>query len=247
MIARTHDVLLVGSDGYIGSNCPFDCDKADIESGNDFLKLEPKEYDTIIFLASKLESTKEAVLYNEELYAALDAWVNKFPLTHVIYSSSAAVYGEGVISWKEFDYPIPINGYGHSKLSGEYHVREYQLHTVLRFGNVYGKLEGKDGHGVTEKFKSGSIIINGDGEQVRDFVPIETIWKVIDMAVEHVGNWQGVFNVSMSTPMTINEWYKLHGFGKPMHVEPRPGDIRVSKLNNLKMKRSIELCRSTSI
>lgn len=236
-------ILLVGADGYIGSNCPFPVTRADIKSGKDFLKMKPEKFDTIIFLASKLGNGQKDLMYNEKLYAQLDFWLTEFPETHVIYSSSAAVYGEGNLFWHEYNYPIPINGYGHSKLSGEYHVREYDFHTVLRFGNVYGKLEGKEGHGVTEKFRSGGIMINGDGNQVRDFVPIETIWKVIDLAVRNYRYWRGVFNVSMSTPMTINEWYEIHGRGKPMYVAERPGDIRVSKLDNVKMKKAIQLCK----
>lgn len=236
-------ILLVGSDGYIGSNCPFSCDKADIKSGKDFLKMKPEKYDVIIFLAAKLGNGQKDLMYNEKLYAQLDYWVAQYPETHVIYASSAAVYGEGNLNWAEYNYPMPINGYGHSKLSGEYHVREYDLHTVLRFGNVYGKMEGREGNGVTEKFRSGSITIYGDGEQVRDFVPVETIWKVIDSAIKNYRYWRGVFNVSMSTPMTVNQWYELHGRGKPMHVAERPGDIRVSMLNNLKMKKAIQACK----
>lgn len=236
------DILLVGAGGYIGSNCPFPCDKIDLKYGMDFLKAAIREYKAIIFLASRIEDFgEEDYVYNKLLYRRLDKWLRKYHSTHVIYSSSAAVYGESTGDpSKENEYLIPINLYGRSKLAGEYHVREYDIHTVLRFANVYG---GQGGHGVTEAFQGGQAMIYGDGEQVRDFVPVSKIWEIIQLALEYPHLWQGVYNVSLSKPSTINDWYKKHGIGEPVHTDPRAGDIRTSVLDNSKMKEHIALCQ----
>lgn len=237
------NTLLVGSDGYIGSNCPFGCDKIDIKGGQDFLKTEPRFYKTIIFLAARLGGTKQDYLYNERLYNQLDRWLVHYPDTHVIYSSSAAIYGEGDWYRKENEYPNPIGLYGITKLSGEFRVRDYDQHTVLRFANVYGKMNGQPGHGVTEIFQGGYSVIFGDGNQIRDFVPIEKIWEAIELAKNYPEYWQGVFNVSLSEPITINTWFKLHGKGKPKHIGKRKSDIHTSILDSSKMRSRIALCQ----
>lgn len=241
---KNSGTLLVGSDGYIGSNCNMsDTDKMDIESGHDFLNQNIGPYDCIVFLAARLDPTKAAYEYNEGLYSRLDAWLKMRPNTHVIYASSAAVYGESSVVNREGDYPRPISLYGESKLSGEFRVREYDRHTVLRFGNVYGKLNGQEGHGATELFQMGVKTIYGDGEQVRDFVPVSKIWQVIRMARKYPKYWQGVFNVSLSKPKTVNQWYAEHGHGDPDHVAARRGDIRISLLDNTKMRQRLILCK----
>lgn len=237
------DILLVGSDGYIGSNCPFECDTMDIKSGRDFTEKRPKKYKTLIFLAARLKNTNPDFIYNEFLYIQLDKWLNRFPDTHVIYASSAAVYGEGIRPHKENELLVPVNLYGKSKLSGEFRVREYENHTVLRFGNVYDRMHGQDGHGVTELFKAGHKVIFGDGNQVRDFVPISMIWRVIECAVKYPKYWQGVFNISTSDPVTINDWYKRYGRGEPVYEPVREGDIYMSMLDNTKMKDRLALCQ----
>lgn len=235
-MSEISDILVVGSGGYIGQNSPYDFTPIDLKDGNDFLDLEPYAVNVIIFLAARLESTQGAYLYNYLLYKKLDEWLEEFPYTHVIYTSSAAVYGEGDLPHKENEYFVPLNLYGESKLAGEYHVREYKNHTVLRLGNVFG---GDGGHGVTEAFQRGERKIFGSGEQIRDFVPVSKVWQVINAAIHAPDVWQGVFNVSLGRPTTINDWFEKHGDGVPEHVSTRAGDIDVSMLDNSKMVRAL--------
>lgn len=237
------DILLVGSDGYIGSNTPLVADGIDLKTGTDFLEIEIKEYKTIVFLAARLEPTPEDYAYNERLYDKLDKWVAEYPDTHVIYASSAAVYGEGFKSHKENDYLVPLNLYGMGKLLGEYHVREYPKHTVFRFSNVYGKAQGLPGHGVTEAFEKGGNEIYGDGEQTRDFIHVNELWRYICSAVNHPDKWQGVFNLASGESKSINEWFKIHGTGKPNYKPAREGDIYDSALDNAKAVERLEQCR----
>lgn len=241
-----NNILLVGSDGYIGSNCPIkDVRGIDLKSGDDFLDFPIQErYKVIIFLASRVKDFHEGdLVYNAGLYKRLNDWVRLLPSTHVIYASSAAVYGDGIGARKESDYLSPINLYGQSKLAGEYYVREYPNHTVFRFANVYGQMDGDEGHGVTEIFQHGGQTIFGDGTQVRDFVPVSKIWEVIQAASDNPGFWQGVYNLSLSKPVTINDWYQRHGRGLPEYVDPREGDIYTSILDNSKMKEHLSLCQ----
>lgn len=233
-------VLLVGAEGYIGSNCTLqDVQKIDLKTGQDFLIYPINSHTkTIIFLAAAapdVDQTIEDYLYNESLYDRLDEWLKEDPRIHVIFASSAAVYGDTTRPSRESDYLAPMNLYGRSKLAGEFRVREYERHTVLRFGNVYGQLHGQSGRGVTEIFMNGGEEIYGDGEQVRDFVSVKMIWKVIESAVYAPVRWRGVTNVGTGKSTTINKWFKKWGKGEPRYLPARALDINFSTLDNTKM------------
>lgn len=239
-MTQKSSVLLVGAEGYIGSNCTLqDAQNIDLKTGQDFLTYPiVSKIKTIIFLAAAAPDVDQTIadyLYNESLYDRLDRWLSVRPNIHVIFASSAAVYGETTRPSRENDYLAPLNLYGRSKLAGEFRVREYKYHTVLRFGNVYGTLTGQKGRGVTEIFAAGGNKIYGNGEQVRDFVPISMIWNAIEAAVNNRDKWQGVINVSTGISTTINDWFKEWGSGKAEYSPERQFDIQFSTLDNKKM------------
>lgn len=245
---RQSSVLLVGADGYIGSNCPIqNVDKIDIKNNSDFLIMPiDARYKTIIFLAAAgagVEQTVDDYLYNEKLYDRLDKWLAKYPHIHAIFASSAAIYGDSTRPSKESDYAAPMSLYGRSKLAGEFRIREYERHTVLRFGNVFGRMKGERGRGATEIFQAGGKTIYGDGTQVRDFVPIRLIWKVINAAVCQPLIWRGVTNVGTGQGVMLNDWYKRWNKAEPRYEEARLGDIYYSVLDNTKMTERLKLCK----
>lgn len=152
------------------------------------------------------------------------------------------MYGDTTQPSKESDYLTPIGFYGRSKLAGEYRVREYMHHTVFRFGNVYGKLEGLEGRGVTEIFMNGGNKIYGDGSQVRDFVHMTYIWSAIMAAIEYPVIWRGVTNIGTGEGTTVNDWFKKFGEGEPEYLPARDVDVSYSVLDNTKMIRRLEAC-----
>lgn len=245
------EILIVGSEGYIGSNCTLDSfvgiDNKHLSEEGDFLNLEPtQQFTTIIFLAAaeaSINADFSDYMYNESLYDKLDAWIAAYPRTHVIFASSAAVYGESTRPSKENDYLAPFNLYGRSKLAGEFRVREYRRHTVLRFANVYGQLGGHRGHGARERFQDGSRVIYGDGEQVRDFVNISLIWEVIEAAINYPVVWRGVTNVGSGEATSINDWYEEWGKGSPSYAMTRPLEVYYSVLDTTKMLQRLDECR----
>src|SRR5690606_29950320 len=110
--------------------------------------------------------------------AARQAGVRK-----VIYiSSGGAIYGEPVSLPCTEDNPIrPDSPYGASKHAPEHYLDIYHRvhglnYTVLRYGNVYGPRQDPFGEaGVIAIFTARMLageqaIINGTGEQERDFV-----------------------------------------------------------------------------
>ena len=164
--------LLVGGAGFIGRNLWSKWSVPertvfDLSFGQDVLDGIEGKWDTIVFLAVDMGRTARALAYNKELYRALDDYMYKYPDTHVIYTSSAAVYGDSNEPRTERSLTGPVNLYGQSKLLGEAYVQQYQRHTILRLSNVHDRGAG---HGVWDSFVNGNRRIHGDGSQVRDYI-----------------------------------------------------------------------------
>lgn len=167
----------------------------------------------------------------------------------VVYASSAAVYGNiKEIPITEETPTLPVNTYGVDKLACEWQARVGKnLHKLrscgLRFFNVYGPRQRPDSMyaGVISTFAgrlmSGeSMIIHGEGKQMRDFV------FVTDVAQTLIKTMEALLN-DMPLPLAMNV---CTGFGTdvntlaavmqqvwqrtvPLETAPdRRGDIRIS-------------------
>lgn len=140
----------------------------------------------------------------------------------LIYASSAAVYGKGPIFKEEREYEHPLNVYGYSKFLFDQYVRRElpQANSQivgLRYFNVYGPREFHKGpmssialqlyqqlH-TTGKLKlfAGSEGY-ADGGQVRDFVYVEDVAKVICWFLQHPQQ-SGIFNVGTGKCQSFND------------------------------------------
>jgi UDP-glucose 4-epimerase len=105
---------------------------------------------------------------------------------------------------------------------------------VLRFGNVYGPFSAHKRSVVAKFFEdiltTGSITIDGDGQQTRDFIYVGDLCRAILQALE--SNVSGeVFQISTGTETSIVELaelvQKVMGRGVSVSYGPsRQGDIR---------------------
>jgi len=186
------------------------------------------------------------------LSACLDSGVKRF-----IYASTCAVYGDATsLPAEESQLPNPISPYAASKLAAENYCaafhRVYGLETVsLRYFNVYGPRQGYGPYSgvitifVNRALKGEHPIIHGDGEQSRDFISVGDVAEANMSALNAQGVGGEVFNVATGHPTTINELaravLKVTGKGglRPVHVEPRPGDIRYSYGSTEKAERRL--------
>lgn len=133
-----------------------------------------------------------------------------------IYASSAATYGDGTLGFDDqidIDKLMPLNGYGYSKQLFDLWVKHQaksfpKQHVGLKFFNVYGPNEYFKGsmasmvfHGFNQIKEAGKIKLfkscnpnYEDGMQLRDFVYVKDVCKVIMWMLEneHVN---GLFNV----------------------------------------------------
>jgi len=157
---------------------------------------------------------------------------------HLIYISSAAVYGEPQRIPISEDHPTrPLSPYGLSKLAGEQIAQMLTPRVaVLRLFNVYGPGQTGPYAGVVTRFLERAReglppVIFGDGGQTRDFVHVSDVVKFTEIVVERGAT--GVFNVGTGRAVSIRELaymvMKIAGLdGKPVYAPPRPGDVRHS-------------------
>ncbi len=169
----------------------------------------------------------------------------KSKIKKVVFASSTAVYGDTKILPVKEDTPFqPISPYAASKVAAEAYCSAfagcYGLETVrLRFFNVYGpKNENSPYSGVITKFllkakQNQPLIIEGDGEQTRDFIHVNDIVTALTLALEAKNASGEAYNVCTGKPITINKLAKtvtevVHKDLESKHAPPRIGDIRFS-------------------
>lgn len=165
----------------------------------------------------------------------------------VIYSSSAAVYGEPqYLPVDEKHLCNPLSGYGISKLTAEKYMVMYSKlfgldFTILRYANVYGPRQDASAEGgviaiFIEQLRSGlAPVIFGDGRQTRDFIFVKDV-AAANLAAMGSGAGE-IVNISTGCPTTINEMYqtvrKLSRCDLNPEFQPaKPGDISHSYLDN---------------
>ena len=249
----------------IDSKNRFEFIEADIrnfEEVNNIIK--DKQIEQIYHLAaivSVQESIENPLLSNEvnvkgTLNILESAKLNS--LKRVIFSSSAAVYGDEPTQPKnENSITKPISPYGYEKLIGEQYMKLYSelygLETViLRYFNVYGERQSatSDYSGVIsifeKKFKDDEIPnIYGDGEQYRDFVYVKDVAKANIKAMNTPNVSGKLFCVGTSKKVSINNLVSVlnHKYSKNIKVnylQPRNGDIKESICDNKKIKQFLE-------
>ena len=179
--------------------------------------------------------------------------MNRHGVSHIVYSSSAAVYGDvpGQAPVTEEAVAIPLNPYGESKLVGEWLVRAaaraYGLSwTGLRYFNVAGagtpeladQGTGNLVPAVIQAVMAGeSPMVFGDDYPTRDGTCIRDYVHVADLAEAHVaalawllkGGQSGVYNVGTGRGASVLEVVQSVAHSAGRDIRPtigarRPGD-----------------------
>jgi len=187
------------------------------------------------------------------LKTSLDSGVKRF-----IQASSASVYGETkTLPVNENMASNPISPYAVSELAAESYARVfskvYGLETVcLRYFNVYGPRQTYSPYSgattifVNQLLRSQPPTIHGDGEQTRDFIYIEDVVSANILALTKKSAVGEVFNIATGEATTINKLvYTLQKIMnktnlRPIHQEPRVGDLRHSYASIEKARRILD-------
>ncbi len=176
------------------------------------------------------------------LVAARDAGVKR-----VMYAGSSSAYGniEGEFKTEDMT-PHPLSPYAVAKLTGEYYCQVfhtvYELETVVvRYFNVFGPRQDPVSPyaAVIPKFIAAMLddhppMVEGDGEQSRDFTYIDNVVHGNLLAMHTPGVAGEVFNIACGGRVNlldmINSLNKIMGKNlAPVHVAPRPGDVKHSR------------------
>jgi len=173
------------------------------------------------------------------LQNAVEFGVDKF----IFASTGGAIYGEQDYFPAKEDHPQkPTSPYGLSKLSVEGYLRfykeQYGLKSIIfRYGNVFGPRQNPNGEaGVVAIFfnrllKGKTPIINGDGQQTRDYIFIRDIVHANLLALNL--NDSDIFNVGTGQETTVNELTQLI-----LEVSESNIAIQTAKKNNFEQRRS---------
>jgi UDP-glucose 4-epimerase len=143
----------------------------------------------------------------------------QYGVRKAIYASTGgAVYGEPQELPVSENHPInPLDPYGASKHHVEHYLHLYSVNfgisfTALRYPNVYGPRQDPFGEaGVVAIFTGQMLdgrqpVINGTGEQQRDFVYVSDVAKANVLALEKSDN--EILNIGSGAGTSVNTIFK---------------------------------------
>lgn len=227
----TKDVLVVDSLGYgskwknlVGTSF------IDIVSKEDFRdQMAVGEFDipvdAVIHMGACSSTTEANADYLYDNNFRYSTEVAQFAIEQgaaFIYASSAATYGDGSRGYSDTTRELePLNMYGYSKYLFDEWIRDQHLdsHCVgLKFFNVFGpneqhkqnmasmvfkSVEQIQRTGTVKLFKSNDVSY-ADGGQMRDFVYVEDVCRVILELLKHK-EITGIYNLGTGTARSWNE------------------------------------------
>ena len=166
----------------------------------------------------------------------------------MVYAASSSAYGGASDpAGQREDLPLqPLSPYAAAKLAGELYCEAfastYGLETVrTRFFNIFGPRQRADSpySGVIALFIAAMTAgkaptVHGDGLQSRDFTYVTNAVQALMKAAEAPGVSGNVYNVGTAANISVLDLVaalnKLLGTNlKPIHGEPRTGDVRFSR------------------
>jgi UDP-glucose 4-epimerase len=211
---------------------------------NEKIKFVLKDVDGV-FHEAALTSVPESYLKKDEYFDVnVKGTQNIFEIANkenvkVVYASSSSVYGDTkVFPIKETSDKNPLNPYGETKLKDEEIAEKFVTRGLrvlgLRYFNVYGIGQTGTYAGVITQFlrkisENSPLIINGKGEQERDFIHVKDVAKANIKAMESKVDF-GFFNIGTGKTVSINKLAELmiNLSGKELdiiHGPPMQGDV----------------------
>lgn len=179
----------------------------------------------------------------------------------IIYSSSAAIYGELMMDTIDETHPInPDSPYGVSKLAAEKMIFAYAnlygfVAIALRYFNIYGQHQKYDLYGnvipifVKRLLNNEPITIYGDGQQTRDFLNVSDVAYANYLALSYPKS--DYFNLGSGTRITIrslaDSLIQNIGHGEVNFGEKRIGDVLHCQANIEKANRLLKYSPKTDL
>ena len=170
----------------------------------------------------------------------------------IYISTGGAAYGDTDVLPTPEDHPIrPASPYGISKVTAERYLEVWAALTgasglTLRLANVYGPRQDPAGEaGVIAIFASRLLsgvrcVVNGDGDQTRDYVYVGDVADAVALAVSSP-DAVGIANIGTGIETTVNDLYRrlarlTNVRGDAEHAPAKPGEQRRSVLDATRAK-----------
>jgi len=190
----------------------------------------------------------------------------KYNVKRFIYASTGgAIYGEPNYLPCDEAHPVnPLSPYGVSKHTVEHYLYLYYTNygldcRVLRYSNVYGPRQDPYGEaGViaifTERMlRNNRVIINGDGNQERDFLYVSDAVRANLLSIENSLHFKMtgkkkfsdfIYNLGTGKGTSVNRIFRMlkgitHYQLEPLHAPPKTGEVYKIFLNAEKAKREL--------
>jgi len=194
------------------------------------------------------QSMREPALYWRNNLAAPAAFFEKARGKDVVFSSTAAVYGEPEsLPISEGHAKNPTSPYGRSKWATEQMLQDYGVRlTVLRYFNAAGDDEDHrvETHLIPNIVRAAiqgePVRVFGDGSAVRDFVHVDDLARAHVLALGK----PGTYNLGSGRGWTVLEVIEVarRVTGRKIDVlfaPPRPGDPRSLVADSTKARREL--------
>jgi UDP-N-acetylglucosamine 4-epimerase len=175
---------------------------------------------------------------------------NSNNVDRVVYATSSSVYGDDATLPKvEEKTGMPLSLYAATKVSNELtasvFASAYNMSCIgLRYFNIFGPNQSPEGPyaAVIPLFMEAALsseqaVIDGSGEQTRDFTYVENAVQAnIRAALSSKEIKHAVYNIAVGQKFSVNELHReinaLTGSSiEPKHAEDRAGDIPASLAN----------------
>jgi UDP-glucose 4-epimerase len=164
----------------------------------------------------------------------------------VLASTGGAIYGEQEQFPAPETHPLaPLSPYGVAKLASErylyfYHATYGIPYLACRYGNVYGPRQNPHGEAgviaifIEKMLRDEQAIINGDGEQTRDYVYVGDVVRANLAALQ--SDYCGALNFGTGRETDVNTLFRLLrdlcGSKHPeQHGPAKPGEQRRSVID----------------
>ena len=241
--------------------------KSDIRNLKKIMDL-PK-VDAVIHLAaiaSVVESINNPIFVNDvNVNGTLNIleFCRKKKIKKLVFTSSAAIYGDYEKTITEITPAIPTTVYGATKLTGEQYCKIYSNLfdiniTVLRPFNIYGPRQNDAYAGVISKFmdklnENKPPIIFGNGKQTRDFIHVDDVARAFYLVLKYAKKSFDVFNLATGKSTSINELARMFLMVtnksklKPIHKKSIPGIVVCSSTNPKKIKKNLHFNPSINL
>lgn len=229
---------------------------------HDLLEKIIRDVDVVIHLAAQIHVDRSILepklTYDVNVFGTLNVLElsRRYDVGKVIHTSTSEVYGSAQYVPMDERHPLDApHPYGASKIAADRmcnaYIQTYGLNVyIIRPFNTFGPHQKDTGYGgvisifVKRVLSDKPPIIYGDGKQTRDYTYIEDLIKAYDLVLKYNKPIREPINFGTGKEIRIidlaNKIISLCGKkGKinPVHVTPRPGEVKRLVADYSKAKR----------